>query len=966
MPRKIKTRVLLLVGYIFVVFISALLIFLFSSEKSNRRIIREVAKNKEREIVQLFDIYTSAFKKFTYDYSFWYETVDFLKKRDTKWAKENLQDALKVYDIDRILLLDSFNNVYYLNPPTLSPVSDFPFLTPENLKSITSRDTLVHFFYEQSDGMITEVMGSPIRSNIDEHVKQKPAGWFFSFRNIDARYLKTVSAIAGGEVKVKTLKDKPAPTYDMETGKIGVVIQFNNWNNEASGYFTIDFVSPFLNKIKKERNWFLLVFGLFGLILMTILYWFVQNNVSRPFDLILKSLSTREIAILENVSNQTIEFEEIKFNIADFFAQESLIKEISKRKEAEESLEKSQLRYQMIVESIPDVVWILDEQAKLIYITPNIEILTGHSDHEILGKNPLLEQIAEPEDKESFSNYLQKFVFQGIPFETDFRVLRKDHSLRWVSVKAISTFKQNQSRYFCGRLTDITEKKKTEALLFEQAWQFRSLFEQNPVGVALLSLPDLNFLNINTAFLNLLGFSREELLGMSVKDITHPEDYGIEMQTAQEALKYQPSFTQEKRYLHKNGEYIWVNLTATYILDKTGMPVMACGVIENIHERKKVEEALHQEQKLLTTLMNNIPDHIYFKNKDHTFQNANKAFLDFCGFTSNLELTGKTVYDLFQKDQADLLHEQNLQVFREKKPLIDHEFLYHDKLGNKHWKITSKVPVFNTQGEMAGLVGITRDITEQKHKEQTLRKISTELTELNAAKDKFFSIIAHDLKNPFNAILGFSSVLYEDYQDYTDEERKHYLKNIHDASETTFNLIQNMLEWTRAQTGRIEIHQEFLDMSILATDTIKLLKPLADAKGIRLNSTIAYNTQVYADENMIQFVLRNLVSNAIKFSNPNDRIMISCRNADPNRLEVCISDSGIGIAPENLHKLFRIDEQFRMYGTQGEQGTGLGLVVCKEFIELNGGHIYAESQPGKGSQFYFQLWMDKPIETDSE
>jgi PAS domain-containing protein len=378
MRRKIKTRVTLLILYVFVVFISALLIFLFISEKSNRRIIKEVGKNKEHEIIQLFDIYTTALKKFTYDYSFWNETVEYLKKPDPTWAKENLQDATIIYNVDRILLIDSSFSIKYLYPPTLGSTLEFPFLTVENLKLIAAEDTLVHFFFQSGQNKITEVMGAPVRSNIDGSKQEKPAGWLFSFRNIDQEYLNTVSRISGGQVSLKTVRQQPVPSYDVESGKISVVVQFNNWRNEAVGFFNVDFISPFLDKIKKERNWFLFIFGLFGFILILVLYWFVQSNITRPFDLILKSLSTRNIKILEDAPNQTLEFEEIKFNIADFFAQETLIREINLRKEAEESLEKSEQRYQMIVESIPDVVWILDEAGRLIYVTPNVKSLTGY------------------------------------------------------------------------------------------------------------------------------------------------------------------------------------------------------------------------------------------------------------------------------------------------------------------------------------------------------------------------------------------------------------------------------------------------------------------------------------------------------------------------------------------------------------------------------------------------------------
>ncbi|MCD4745167.1 MAG: tetratricopeptide repeat-containing sensor histidine kinase [Bacteroidales bacterium] len=251
-----------------------------------------------------------------------------------------------------------------------------------------------------------------------------------------------------------------------------------------------------------------------------------------------------------------------------------------------------------------------------------------------------------------------------------------------------------------------------------------------------------------------------------------------------------------------------------------------------------------------------------------------------------------------------------------------------------------------------------QQITEQKEKSektfQELRISEQKLREVNATKDKFFSIIAHDLKNPFNAIIGFSNLLYEDFNKFNENEKKSFIKNIKDASESTFKLLQNLLDWSRTQTGKIEINPEIIDISTIVNDNISILKTNADTKNIKILSEVSFNTMAYADENMIKTVLRNLLSNAIKFTPKSGEVKIF---ADPfnNFIEVCISDTGIGISKENIENLFRIDKQFKTKGTVDEPGSGLGLILCKEFIEKNGGEIWAESELGKGSKFKFTL-----------
>jgi signal transduction histidine kinase len=239
--------------------------------------------------------------------------------------------------------------------------------------------------------------------------------------------------------------------------------------------------------------------------------------------------------------------------------------------------------------------------------------------------------------------------------------------------------------------------------------------------------------------------------------------------------------------------------------------------------------------------------------------------------------------------------------------------------------------------------------------EEHFRNITVKLSELNAAKDKFFSIMAHDLKNPFNAILGFSQTLAEEYDHYSESERKQFLRNIYDASHSSFNLVQNMLEWSRTQTGMIEFKPVLHDLSHLANETVRLLKHTAEMKNIRLISLIPFSTIVFADENMVRFIFRNLISNAIKFTNADGKVTVVATPGKDGLTEICVADNGIGIPDQYLSKLFRIDEKYKTEGTRGEQGTGLGLIICKEFALKNGGNIWCESTVGEGSKFFFRL-----------
>jgi signal transduction histidine kinase len=225
-------------------------------------------------------------------------------------------------------------------------------------------------------------------------------------------------------------------------------------------------------------------------------------------------------------------------------------------------------------------------------------------------------------------------------------------------------------------------------------------------------------------------------------------------------------------------------------------------------------------------------------------------------------------------------------------------------------------------------------------------------------KDKFFSIIAHDLKNPFNAIVGFANLLYEAYDNFDDHQRKTFIKNICEASDSTFKLLQNLLEWSKTQTGKMEINPEKIDVEMAIRENIAVLKSAADNKKIKIKTSVPENSFVYADNNMVKAVIRNLISNAIKFTGFDGKIEISAKISGGN-VEVCVADTGVGIKPADLLRLFRIADHFKTKGTENEDGSGLGLILCKEFVEKNGGKIWVESKPGAGSKFKFTLPADK-------
>ena len=238
--------------------------------------------------------------------------------------------------------------------------------------------------------------------------------------------------------------------------------------------------------------------------------------------------------------------------------------------------------------------------------------------------------------------------------------------------------------------------------------------------------------------------------------------------------------------------------------------------------------------------------------------------------------------------------------------------------------------------------------------EQELHAKNVQLQQAIALKDKFFSIIAHDLKDPFNAVLGFSSLLVDQIREKDYDGIEKYSGVIHQSAQSAFDLLVNLLEWSRSQTGRMEFNPVVFDLLTLLEDSSSAYNDIAKQKSLRITKDLPSSMMVCADEHMISSVLRNLFSNAIKFSNMNGEIRLSA-SKEQNEVIVSLADEGVGMTKEQIDKLFRLDESNSTPGTADEKGTGLGLILCKEFVEKHGGKIRVESGEGKGSRFFFTI-----------
>ncbi len=262
------------------------------------------------------------------------------------------------------------------------------------------------------------------------------------------------------------------------------------------------------------------------------------------------------------------------------------------------------------------------------------------------------------------------------------------------------------------------------------------------------------------------------------------------------------------------------------------------------------------------------------------------------------------------------------------------------------------------------MVVVCENITERKQAEMALKESEQHLRELNATKDKFFSIIAHDLRNPLATLLGYSDLILQIYKTASSEEIYEMLGRLNGSAHLLNKLIENLFQWSLTQIDGLNFEPAMINLHQIVKNNVDLFKFTAINKGILLHTTVFEELEVFADQNMITTVIRNLVSNGLKFTGRGGSVTIST-TIDDGEVTIHVQDTGVGIDPKNIPSLFLLDKSCSTPGTEQEVGTGLGLILCNEFVEINGGTIRVESEQKIGSTFSFTLPLNQPADSSN-
>jgi PAS domain S-box-containing protein len=351
-------------------------------------------------------------------------------------------------------------------------------------------------------------------------------------------------------------------------------------------------------------------------------------------------------------------------------------------------------------------------------------------------------------------------------------------------------------------------------------------------------------------------------------------------------------------------------------------------------------------------IFNSSPDAaIISRLEDGMLIDFNESFTKFSGYSSD-EIKGHTSLDIqIWNHPSD--REKMVSILKEYGFCENHDVLFRRKNGDAMTGLFS-ARIISLNGA-PHILSVTRDITDRKKADELIRMKNEELKQINIEKDKLFSVIAHDLRNPFNAFMGLTELMVEDMHAMSKEEIYSIVNRMKNSCTNLNGLLENLLEWSRVEQNMIRYYPTKENLAVLVAETLSRVNDSAINKDIKIECSIGEEISVYTDKNVMQTVLRNLLFNAVKFTLPGGRISVSATHLPGKDVEISVTDTGIGMSKNMVDNLFNLNGQVNRKGTNGEPSTGLGLILCKGFIENQGGKIWVESEQGKGSTFCFTL-----------
>lgn len=658
-------------------------------------------------------------------------------------------------------------------------------------------------------------------------------------------------------------------------------------------------------------------------------------------------------------------------------------------KRAEDALRISDATYRGIINSVTDAIFIQDENGTFLDFNNAAELMFGGSREELLGRNPQFLAASSKNDFDEISQHV-KLAFEGTPNNLEFWGRRKDGQL------FVRDVNLTPGEYFGRKVViaiarDITERKRSEEALKESEERY-STFINSTDDMVYIKDEKLRYVVVNQKNIDFFGKTKSEIIGkLDVELMPHEIAHNCRKTDLQA--------------IHENRIVISTEIVGDRIYESRKFPMTLSegktgvgGFIRDITEKVAADERVKVNEHFQTQLNEITTRVLDTSNSEELFKvlsdqisrlfNADECYITLWNEDSKIAVPYTA--SVMPTDQfRDLKFNSDEITMTESVLTAEHPLIAEDVLNTPYQsrsisilfparsimglpmmvaenKLGAIIIAFNTfhkftvdevkRGEIAARqISL---IVDKMRIVENLRRNEDRLKQINIEKDKFFSIIAHDIKSPFSAFLGLTEIMADDFDHFTLKEIQSFILTMRNSASNLYRLLENLLEWSRIQRGITEFNPKSVALSGVVNESFELLQQAAAKKDIEIVHHIPENFKVYADIHMLETILRNLTSNALKFTPKGGKITISAISENKASI-IIVKDTGIGMSPQMIADLFRIDANTSRPGTDNEPSTGLGLILCKEFVEKHGGKIWAVSEETKGSQFFINLPFEK-------
>ncbi len=558
-----------------------------------------------------------------------------------------------------------------------------------------------------------------------------------------------------------------------------------------------------------------------------------------------------------------------------------------------------------------------------------------------------------PEDVERVQEMWSRITLKAGWFELEFRIV-DGKSYRWIKKTGYYLKgRETASGIVTGVMSDITDEKNFSEKLFNNQRFFKTIIEDQSELICRIK-PDGSVSFINTAFAKYFGVSPDNCQKHLLAGIFPEKDFSriLKLLHCIRPPKHFVNYEQRIQLEKSRVKILHWTIRAIYDKDDTAEEYQLVG--RDVTEIEESREALRKSEEMFRLIAENSNDIISIHRHGGIVEYVSPSVKHILGYHHE-DIIGSRGNDLVYEDDHKILRQCFLDLQKSIEPMLI-TFRLRDSSDRLIWFESMIQRQYNNKGQATGkMIAVSRNIHSRRLVEEQQKLTEMQLKEANLTKDRFFSIIAHDLRSPFTSILGFTRLLNEEYDDFTDDERKGMVTQILNSTESTFQLLDNLLAWGKTQLGHTLYSPEYFSLETLIVESAKQTLPQAQIKKISISLSPVPAVSLFADLNMLRTVLRNLLSNAVKFSFPGGIVELMAF-VENSQVRISVTDHGTGIPEETLSTLFSLTEQPNTTkGTANEKGTGLGLILCKEFAERNGGSISVETSEGIGSIFTLLL-----------